>query len=633
MRFVLFTLFGIALASSAVGQIHQTETFSPVHLDDLPYKIDLIPYDLGETPVPSLHSFAKAQWAGKWLLIGGRTNGLHAFTQNGFANFPVAHQNRDIWVLDPVTKQSWQRSLQDEAANLSVEAVDSLAVTNNQFYQTDDRLYITGGYGYRTDDDFTTFDALTSIDIPGLMAWVQGGAGQASTHIQQIRDPLFRVTGGAMYEIEGRTQLVFGQDFQGAYTPFGNGEYTHQVRSFKIATEDGQLDVSDVFLSEPQDAYRRRDLNVVPIVRLTDGEIQPMLVALSGVFTENGGAWSVPVEIDVSGVPKMADPTRANTFRQPMNTYYSAKLGLFSETTGEMHNVLFGGISLHVYDRETQTLEQSNQLPFMNQLTSVVIDAEARYQQFLLPNEFPEFYDKESGKRLHFGTNAEFMLADGVQTYENGVIRMDRLTNPTTLGYLFGGIAADQPNRGNTAASGRIFQVTYSPRLIGDFNEDGDLNVDDIDQISYAIREQINDPRFDLDKSGIVDLADLHHMIQEEIETWFGDANLDGEFTSEDLVDIFTAGEYLDDRVLNSTWGTGDWNADGEFDDADIVTAFIDGGYQAGLRNSPAIPEPSTQRLALFAVCLLAGRFRLHRFQPSCFSRDRCFGHHRSYLS
>lgn len=60
----------------------------------------------------------------------------------------------------------------------------------------------------------------------------------------------------------------------------------------------------------------------------------------------------------------------------------------------------------------------------------------------------------------------------------------------------------------------------------------------------------------------------------------YGDSNLDGVFSSADIVDIFKAGEYDDDLVGNSTWTTGDWSGDGEFDSTDLVLAFTLGTYQ-----------------------------------------------------
>ena len=76
-------------------------------------------------------------------------------------------------------------------------------------------------------------------------------------------------------------------------------------------------------------------------------------------------------------------------------------------------------------------------------------------------------------------------------------------------------------------------------------------------------------------------------------QTWFGDANLDGEFNSSDFVAVFEAGEFEDSIANNSTWETGDWNFDGEFNSSDFVTAFQDGGYEKGPLQVANVPEPT----------------------------------------
>ena len=58
-----------------------------------------------------------------------------------------------------------------------------------------------------------------------------------------------------------------------------------------------------------------------------------------------------------------------------------------------------------------------------------------------------------------------------------------------------------------------------------------------------------------------------------------GDANGDGRFDSQDLLQVFQAGEYEDGVPGNSTWEEGDWTGDGEFDSADLLAAFRAGGY------------------------------------------------------
>lgn len=73
-----------------------------------------------------------------------------------------------------------------------------------------------------------------------------------------------------------------------------------------------------------------------------------------------------------------------------------------------------------------------------------------------------------------------------------------------------------------------------------------------------------------------------------------GDANLDGLFTSEDLVQVFQAGEYEDGIDGNSSWATGDWNGDAEFGSLDLVRAFQAGTYEQGpLATANLVPEPS----------------------------------------
>ena len=606
-KILLFILGAIWILSPNLIAQHQTETFSPVVTNGvLPYRIDLVPYDLGDIDVPTLHSFAKAQVDGKWLLIGGRTNGLHAFTQNGFENFPPAFQNRHVWVVDPVNRLSWSRALDGESSGLSVAQVDSLSVANNQFAQTGDRLYMTGGYGYQTDFDFVTFDALTSIDVPGLMSWVQGGDTLANDHIRQIYDPIFTVTGGAMYGVQGKMQLVFGQDFQGEYTPFGNGVYTNQVRSFTVLDDGIELSIQDVSASTPNDAFRRRDLNVMPVIRSDEeGSRHEELRVLSGVFTPQGGTWTVPVAIDASGNASMANPSGENTFKQAMNHYHSAKFGLYSEKDDQMHMLLFGGISLNYFDRTRNELIRDDLLPFINQSTSIVLDGEGNYTQYLLPHDFPEVYDQESGLRLRFGTNAEFMVNESIATYENGVIRMDEIDEPTVLGYVFGGIAADQPNRGNTAASGRVFEVVYTPiQSDGDLDQNGIVDARDIDFLAHAMGTNDPESRLDLDQSGVVEPKDVHFLVENILHTWIGDVNLDGEFNTTDLVEVFRSGQFEDEIENNSSWAEGDWNADLDFTTGDLVSAFQDGGFERGKRNAAIdIPEPSS----LYGILVFCG--------------------------
>ena len=104
-------------------------------------------------------------------------------------------------MVDPAAPSVATRSLADPGSGLTPAQVDSLAVVSAQGYQLGRTLYMTGGCGVDTaTGQFSTSDALTAIDVPGLMRWVTSPSpGEtAAQHIRQIFDPILRVTGGYM---------------------------------------------------------------------------------------------------------------------------------------------------------------------------------------------------------------------------------------------------------------------------------------------------------------------------------------------------------------------------------------------------------------------------------------------------
>ena len=124
----------------------------------------------------------------------------------------------------------------------------------------------------------------------------------------------------------------------------------------------------------------------------------------------------------------------------------------------------------------------------------------------------------------------------------------------------------------------------------GDFTGDMDLNLGDLRLLETEVSAGTITSEFDLTDDNLVNEDDLRFWITDLKRTYFGDANLDGEFASSDLVNIFLAGEYEDDIEGNSTWAEGDWNSDADFTSSDLVLAFVEGGYEQGPR--AAVPEP-----------------------------------------
>lgn len=461
----------------------------PVTDYPMPYNLNLGVRDFGTTPLPTLQSFASAQQAGNWVMLGGRTNGLHGFSQGSAISFPPASQSHDIWVVDPVTKQSWSRSL--DSSGLPIGMIDALSASSYESMQVGSKLYVVGGYGFdRTANTSQTYNNLTSVDLNGLISWVKGdpSAPSVTSIFRTIQDPSLRVTGGGLADVNGRAMLVFGQNFNGDFDPSANGNYTDQVRSFDIVDTPTSLAIQNLSASpNPGDEslFRRTGDNLVGILHRdpVSGALSEGLVALGGVFTSTDGVWTVPVTIGADGVPHSADPAAAGTFKQAVNVYSSAHFGSFSQTTGANYITLFGGISYATVDPITHTATTDAELPFTNAITTIVIDRNGQFTQNLMTAEFPTLISQSSnpGNTLLFGTTAQFFLANGIAQYSNGVIDLDSVmanatSDTVTLGYVFGGIASTVPNTNSSSDSGAsntVFEVTIALPPLVDLNTAG----------------------------------------------------------------------------------------------------------------------------------------------------------------
>ena len=472
---LLIALF-IAIFTQELYGTNQTEDLSAIQSpDSLPFRISI---ELSDFQLPSdnlnsygLQAYVAAVYHGKWLLLAGRTNGLHGF-DNDTGNF-TRQQNTTVYVVDPNKKTVVFKSLTDPSANLTQAQIDTLSVTAAQAYQAGKTLYVVGGYGIDTPTgQFTTKSTLTAIDVPGLMQWVESKKSKksASQYIRQTSHPLLQVTGGCLTQTDPHQPflLIFGQNFNGYVTLSSNGSYTQQVRTFKIIDNGKMLYIQPGQQYSPNPSYRRRDTNIVPIMQKDSKSYTPAVVALSGVFTEDFGVWTVPVLINGDGSSFMADPSDPNTFKQGMNNYFCAPTGLFSKKTNDMYVLLFGGLSYLTVSGGSFTPDA--EIPFINNVTTVKIDAQGNFQQYLMENEYPLMTSDFSnpGNTLLFGTEARFIPANNLSTFPNGVFSLDDLkSSPVLLGYIVGGIQSTVPNTNSlsdSAASPYIFSVFLERR-------------------------------------------------------------------------------------------------------------------------------------------------------------------------
>ena len=145
--------------------------------------------------------------------------------------------------------------------------------------------------------------------------------------------------------------------------------------------------------------------------------------------------------------------------------------------------------------------------------------------------------------------------------------------------------------------------VAESPEQ-GDLDGDGTVGIQDVDLLSGAVQTGVDPAQYDLTGDDQVNFDDLQLLVEgpDYLNTWIGDADLDGEFTSADFIKVFVAGLY--ESGVPATWGQGDWNGDGVFNSGDFINAFVSGGYEGGPRPATAaIPEPNS--LILLALGLL----------------------------
>jgi hypothetical protein len=394
-----------------------------------------------------LQSYAYGQHNGKWLIIGGRLDGLHQ--RQPFASFDIAGHNTQLIVVDPVNLIKWTAPL----SSLSIPLQEQLKSTNTEFYQTNDYLYILGGYGYSaTLGDHTTFSNLTAIDVPNTIDAIINGTSFTS-YFRQIIDTNFQVTGGRLDKINNTYYLIGGHKFIGRYNPMGPAhgpgfvqKYTNEIRKFNVTDDGTTITVNHLSYLNDTVNLHRRDFNVTPQI-LPTGEHG--LTAFSGVFQP---LIDLPFLncVNIDSIGYMPN----NAFSQYYNHYHCANIPLYAESTNEMHTLFFGGIAQY-YD-SSGILVQDNNVPFVNTIARITRDASGIMAEYKLPVVMPAL----------LGAGSEFIPIETLPRFSNHVFKLDSLTaDSTLLGYIYGGISSTEANifwvndGTQSSASSQIFEV------------------------------------------------------------------------------------------------------------------------------------------------------------------------------
>ncbi len=404
-----YVIFTFVISSSGQGSFGYTVNLEPVSIPGL----------------PGLHSYAFGQHDGKWLIIGGRLDGMHA--RQPFNSFPQTQNSTDIYVVDVAMQQFWMASVN----SLPVGIKEQLQSTNMNFYQHADTLYIIGGYAFsETANDHITFPNLTSIQVSAVIDAIVNGT-TISPYFKQISDNNFAITGGQLGKIDNYFYLIGGQRFDGVYNPMGmptfTQSYSNEVRKFSINNSGTQLSVGNYSAVNDPVHLRRRDYNLLP--QIFPDRSKGYTIS-SGVFQLDADLpFLYPVDIKSSGY------TPVTGFNQYLSNYHSAKACLYDSLNNEMHTLFFGGISQYYY--QNGTMIQDDQVPFVKTISLLTRSADGTLHEFQLPDEMPALK----------GASAEFIPNNYLPHYHSEIIKLSEIEQDTILaGHIYGGILSPSLN-------------------------------------------------------------------------------------------------------------------------------------------------------------------------------------------
>ncbi|MFZ1592397.1 MAG: hypothetical protein WAT27_09960 [Chitinophagales bacterium] len=375
--------------------------------------------------LPGLHSYAFAEHDGKWLIIGGRTDGLHP--RQPFASFPEADNNTDVYVIDIENKQFWSSSL-----NVLPTAIkEQLQSSNMNFYQDADTLVLIGGYCYaQSAATHKTFPNLTTVNVSGLINAIITNT-DITPFFKQITDDKFAVTGGELAKLSNQFYLVGGQRFDGQYNPMGHGTYvqtyTEAIQKFTLNNSGATLSYSGYEKITDPIHLHRRDYNLLSHI-FPDGS--EGLVISSGVFQPFVDLpFLYPVEI------KEDSYVAKTEFNQYLNNYHTAHTNIYDSLENKMTSLFFGGISQYYY--VDGALHQDDFVPFVNTISGISRDNSGNLTEFYIPTGMPGYK----------GSSAEFLPNYNLTYNHSEILRETQFEGDTiTIGYILGGISSPSKN-------------------------------------------------------------------------------------------------------------------------------------------------------------------------------------------
>lgn len=394
---------------------------------------------------PAINSYAHAVYQGQWLIVGGRTDGLHDHRPD--RAYPANRSNMNIWIIDPEKKTVLKKSLEGLPANLC----EQLQSTNMSFYQDDNKLLLVGGYGWSDEkQNYLTFPYLTIVDVAALIEAIKSN-NEIIPYFTQIENQNMAVAGGHLGKIDDEYYLVFGNRFDGRYTARHNDghtqQYTNEIRKFKLKNNNEEFEISAYTALSDTANFHRRDYNLLPQI-FPDGVFG--YTAFSGVFRYNRNfPWLHPINIFAKGYKSI------ETFEQQFSHYHSASVAVYRQQSKQMDNLFFGGMARYFPDLQTGEIMDDPLVPFVNTISQVTRFANGAMKEAALKTKMPGL----------LGASANFIPHQFIPLIRNKIVDYDKLpTGRSLIGYIYGGLESTHPNiflqpHGSSTSTNKIFEI------------------------------------------------------------------------------------------------------------------------------------------------------------------------------
>lgn len=415
----------------------------------LPFTLQL--EDITYEDWPGLHSFSFGKWDGRWIIVGGRIDGLHAFLPPN--PFPVSSANHFIRMLDPQTGEQWNKSIYV----LPLDIANQLRSANMQFVQKENYLYVMGGYGADSlSGNKITFPSLIAIDLDMLDDILMNDEDPTPA-FRKLDDSLFMVTGGEAEILNDTVYLFGGHEFTGEYekniSVSFTQTYTEELRKFVLHDDGESITISNVQKIKDTTLFHRRDLNFEPVLF---PDMQYGLAAYSGVFQKDA---DLPFLDDII-FKEDGSYYLQEDFEHRMNNYTCPVLNCYDSLNGNFYSTFFGGMSQYYYDEEELSIEDDLNIPFVNDITTIVRYGDDSVKQIINTINFDEL----------LGSNAIIDIHAEIAQYEHHVLNLNALNGTFDAGYIYGGIKAFIPNFTSSNASNRLFKlkITHSTSSVLD---------------------------------------------------------------------------------------------------------------------------------------------------------------------